>query len=150
MADQRLMQCPNWVYTQDADPVIKPLKEIMEEFCGFALNKALLNPELAEVKNLCQYWNLLEIVNGVATRVMKDLTGQVTYALLVPAAMSIELFKKVHGHNAGHFGFAKILPLFSEHFFWHGMSTEIRNWLKCCELCQWIKRQSALWCAGAK
>ena len=96
-------------------------------------------PELAEVKSLCQHWKLLEIVNGVVTRVMRDLTQQKIYASLVPAAMRIELFKRVHGHDAGHFGYAKIYPLFSERFFWHGMSIDIRNWLKCCALCQRMK-----------
>ena len=70
---------------------------------------------------------------------MSDLTEQKVYARLVPAAMRIELFKRVHGHEAGHFGYAKIYPLFSERFFWHGMSLDIRNWLKCCALCQRIK-----------
>ena len=125
MADQRAMQCPDWVRAQDADPVIKRLKKIMEEFGGVAPNKAQLNSEPAVVKNLCLHWHLLEIVNGVATRIIKDRTGQVTYARLLPTAMCIELFKTVHGHDAGHFGYAKIFPLFSECFFWHGMSTDI-------------------------
>ena len=56
---------------------------------------------------------------------MKDLTDQVTYARLVPAAMRIELYKRVHAQDAGHFGYAKIFPVFSERFFWHGMSTDI-------------------------
>ena len=76
---------------------------------------------------------------GVVKRIMKDLTGRVTYACLVPAAMRVELFKRVHGQDAGHFGYAKIYPLFSERFFWHGMSTDIKNCLTCCELCQRIK-----------
>ena len=62
----------------DADPVLKQLKELMREFGSVAPNSAQLNSEQAEVKNLCQHWNLRELVNGVATRVMKDLTGQLT------------------------------------------------------------------------
>ena len=111
----------------------------MEEYCDVAITKEQLVPELAEVKHLCQHWNLLEIINGVVTRVMHDLTKQKVYARLVPAAMRIELFQRVHGHEAGHFGYAKIYPLFSERFFWHGMSLDIRNWLKCCALCQRMK-----------
>ena len=100
-----------------------------------------LRSEAEEVKNLCKLWNLLEIINGVATPTLKDLTGRKIYACLVPAAMRIELFKRVHGHNAAHFGYAKIYPLFSERFFWHGMATDIRAWLKCCELCQGAKTE---------
>ena len=133
------MQCPDCAHVQGADPVIKRLKVLMEEFEGIAPNKEQLNSELAEVKNLCQYLNLLEIVNGFATRDIKDQTGRKTYARLVPAVMGIELFKRVHGHNTGHFGYAKIYPLFSERYFWHGMATDIGDWLQCCELCQQIK-----------
>ena len=139
LADQRAMQCSDWVRAQDADPVVKRMRELMKEFGGVAPNNAQLISELAEVKSLCQHWNMFEFVNGVVTRVMKDLTGRVTYARLVPAAMRVELFKRVHGQDAGHFGYAKIYPLFSERFFWHGMSTDIKNWLTCCELCQRIK-----------
>ena len=113
---------------RDAEPFIKRLKEIMEEFGGVAPNKAQFNSELALVKNLCRHWNLLEIVNCVVTSMLKDLTSQMTYACLVPSAIPIELFKRVHGHDAGHFGYTKIFPLFSERFFWHGMSTDIRDW----------------------
>ena len=139
LADQRAMQCSDWAHEQDADPVLKHLKALLKEFGSVAPNNAQLISELVEVKSLCQHWNLLELVNDVATRVMKDLTGQVTYARLVPADMCVELFKLVHGQDAGHFGYAKIYLLFSERFFWHGMSTDIRNWLTCYELCQRIK-----------
>ena len=46
LADQCVMQCLDWVRLQDADPVIKRLKEIIEEFGGVAPNKAQLNSEL--------------------------------------------------------------------------------------------------------
>ena len=47
----------------------------------------------------------------VATRALKDLTGRKIYACLVSAAMHLELFKRVHVHDAGHFGYAKIYPI---------------------------------------
>ena len=53
---------------QDADPVIKRMKELMREFGDIAPNKVQLNSELAEVKSFCLHWNLLEIINDVATR----------------------------------------------------------------------------------
>ena len=75
------------------------MRELIEDIGEVAPNKVQLRSELVEVKSLCQHWNLLEKINGVATRVMKDLTGRKTYARLVPAAMGIELFKTVHGHG---------------------------------------------------
>ena len=53
--------------------------------------------------------------------------------------MHIELFKRIHGHDTGHFGYAKIYPLLMECNFWIGKSTDLRDWLKCCALCQRIK-----------
>ena len=67
MADQQAMQCSDWEKSKNADPVIKQLKALMEEFGVIAPNKVQLRSELAEVKSLCQHWKLLEIINGVAT-----------------------------------------------------------------------------------
>ena len=97
----------------------------MREFSDLVPNDVQLGFKAQRVKDLCQHWNLLEIIKGVATCTLKDLTGRKIYARLVPAAMRLELFKRVHGHDAGHFGYAKIYPLFSERFFWHGMVTDI-------------------------
>ena len=59
LADQQRMQCSDWECAQDADPVIKPMKILMEEYGDVATTKDQLLPELAEVKSLCQHWKLL-------------------------------------------------------------------------------------------
>ena len=64
------------------------MKSLMKEYGDVAPTKEQLLLELAEVKNLCQHWNLLEIINGVVTRIMRDLTQQKIYARLVPCALS--------------------------------------------------------------
>ena len=139
LADQDKMSCQDWVKAQTADPAIRRTREILREFGKVTPNKNQLISEMAEVKALCQHWRLLEIIRGVVTRVVGNLAGFKTYARLVPVTMRTELFKRVHGYDTGHFGYAKIYPLFVERFFWHGMSTDIQSWLKCCELCQRIK-----------
>ena len=63
LADQQRMQCSDWERAQDADPVIKHMKSLLEEYGDVAPTKEQLIPELAEVKYLCQHWHLLEIVN---------------------------------------------------------------------------------------
>jgi len=75
-ADQQAIQCSDWEKSQDADPVIKRLKGLMEEFGGVAPNRVQIRSELAEVKSLCQHWNLLEIIYSVVMRTMKDQTGR--------------------------------------------------------------------------
>ena len=77
LADQQSMQCSNWEGAQDADSVIKRMKMLMEEYGDVAPTNEQLLSELAEVKSLCQHWRLLEIINGVVTRVMRDLTYKV-------------------------------------------------------------------------
>ena len=51
------MQCSDWERAQDADPVIKRMKILMEEYGDVAPTKEQLLPELAEVKSLCQHWS---------------------------------------------------------------------------------------------
>ena len=70
------MHCFDREKSQDADPVIKRLKELMKEFEDVAPNKVQLRSEPAEVKSLCQHWNLLEIIYSDAMRTMKDQTGR--------------------------------------------------------------------------
>jgi len=77
-ADQQAIQCSDWEKSQDADPVINRLKVLMEEVGRVAPNTVQLRSKLAEVKSLCQHWNLLEIIYGVATQTMRDQTGRKT------------------------------------------------------------------------
>ena len=92
---------------QGTNPVIKRLKELLEEFKTEAPYNVQLNSEMAEVKYLCSHWNCLEIVRGVVTRVTGDLTGRKIYSHLVPINMRIE-------QDTGRFGYAKMFPLFAK------------------------------------
>ena len=51
------MQCFDWERAQDADPVMKRMKSLLEKYGDVYL---------------CQHWSLLEMINGVATRVISD------------------------------------------------------------------------------
>ena len=53
------------------------MKILLEEYGDVAPTSEQLLSELAEVESLCQHWKLLEIINGVVTRVMRDLTHKV-------------------------------------------------------------------------
>ena len=74
MAGQQSVQCSDGERAQDADPVI--MKILMEEYGDVAPTSEQWLSEL-EVKSLCQHWRLLEIIGGVVTRVMRDLTYKV-------------------------------------------------------------------------
>ena len=139
IAVKAYLKSTDWEKAQMLDPAIKRTRELMKEYESVAPTKVQLKPELMEVKAICQHWNLLEIIKGVVTRTTSDLTGQKSFSRLVPVSMRIEIFKRIHGYDMGHFGYDKIYPLFSERFFWPGMSTDIKTWLNCCEICQKTK-----------
>ena len=52
LAEQHKMQCPDWERAQIADPVIRHMRELMEEFSKVAPNEVQLRSELAGVKHL--------------------------------------------------------------------------------------------------
>ena len=47
LAEQQKMQCSNWEHAQDADPVIKRIKELMREFGEVAPNPVQLRSQTA-------------------------------------------------------------------------------------------------------
>ena len=53
------------------------MKILMEEYGDVVPTNEQLLSELAEVESLCQHWELLGIIGGVVTRVMRDLTYKV-------------------------------------------------------------------------
>ena len=56
------MSCLDWLKAQDAYPAINHTEDLMLEFGNEAPKKRQLNSDIAEVKSLCDHWNLLEIV----------------------------------------------------------------------------------------
>ena len=50
LADQQSMQCSDWERAQDADPVIKRMKILMEEYGDVAPTKEQLLPEWRRLK----------------------------------------------------------------------------------------------------
>jgi hypothetical protein len=40
---------------------------------------------------------------------------------------------------AGHFGAAKCIAALSQHYYWPGLDTEVKNYIACCEVCQRVK-----------
>ena len=64
---QKHMSCTDWKKAQDAYPAIKHMRELIKEFGHGASNKRQLKSAMAELKSLCDHWNLLEIVHCVVT-----------------------------------------------------------------------------------
>ena len=60
LAEQSQMQCSDLECPQDANPVIKRMKEMMKEFGDVSPNDIQLGSKRQGVKDLCKHWNLLK------------------------------------------------------------------------------------------
>ena len=73
-----------------------------------------------------------------------DKDGLLRYgkAIYVPdgGAVREELIRKCHDDVlAGHFGVDKTLELLKRKYHWHGMATEVSDYVKTCDICQRVK-----------
>ena len=83
-------------------------------------------------------YHQLHIKNGVLHRERYvDLPGgrrEKKVALVIPAAMIQDVFKEVHD-KAGHMGVEKTLARLEERAWWPGYTTDVMDWVRCCEVC---------------
>ena len=56
--------------------------------------------------------------------------------VLVPDSLKLQLFMRVHAHEAGHTSYDRVYDLMQARFWWIGMSSDIMEWLKACDTCQ--------------
>ena len=62
--------------------------------------------------------------------------------IFLNASSSLKPLVLQHVHDrpiAGHSGYLKTLHRAKQDFFWKGMKTDVKNHIKCCEVCQRIK-----------
>ena len=58
--------------------------------------------------------------------------------LVVPQGARRMLVGFVHSATS-HLSSRRIYPLFSERFWWPSMGSDLKTWIRCCELCQQVK-----------
>ena len=135
------MTVSGWIDEQRADPVLARMLALKLEYILDAPTKSRLNQEPPEVKQLCQLWADLVFVDGILCRRWRDTaTGTEYLQRLVPSKRRLELFKSLHMRPEGaHLGYDRVYPLVRQRYFWIGVSSDVRQWLKCCAICQQAK-----------
>ena len=90
------------------------------------------------VKGLVQQWDQLEVVHGVLYRKFRPaaMPSKVVWQLVAPACLRRQIFKGLHGTRVGgHLGRDRTLEHVRQHFYWMGMSQDIKHWCAWCETC---------------
>ena len=90
-----------------------------------------------DVKRLWSVWNHLELEDGILKYKWYNAATHTTqHLLLAPQELRKIIFEKLHcDRTAGHFGRRRTTEAVRRRFYWPGMSSHIRRWLKQCDLC---------------
>ncbi|CAF1019611.1 unnamed protein product, partial [Brachionus calyciflorus] len=65
---------------------------------------------------------------------------KLVYQFVVPKSKTKVVFNKLHTSIfGGHLGFEKTFKKIEERFFWPYMNSEIKEWVKSCDICQRLK-----------
>ena len=55
---------------------------------------------------------------------------------MVPEELRLQFFMRIHTFEAGHTSYDQVYDLLRTKIWWWGMSTDVANWLKACNICQ--------------
>ena len=90
-----------------------------------------------DVKRLWSVWNHLDLEDGILKYKWYNAATHTTqHLLLAPQELRKIIFEKLHcDRTAGHFGRRRTTEAVRRRFYWPGMSSHIRRWLKQCDLC---------------
>lgn len=61
------------------------------------------------------------------------------YKICVPYSLRLKLLEKAHLEQ-GHIGVSSMLNILSPQYYWSGIINDVRNYVKCCEICQLNKK----------
>ena len=131
-----------WLQEQKCDPTISTLNSLKRRAPNGKRPEGKERTCLSqELKQLCYLWDSLVMVNGLWCRVFTDpdTEGEIVQRI-VPYRFRRVIFNALHGRpECGHFGYERVHHLASLRFFWIGISSDLRLWLKSCDTCQKIK-----------
>ena len=132
----------DWIIAQKSDPAIRALNHL--KLKAYKNEKPVMREQLSlstEVKQLCYQWHSILKVRGCWSRVTIDPdTQQKIIQKLVPYKFRYAIFQALHGRpETGHFGYDRVYARARDRFFWIGMSVDIKDWLKTCDVCQKVK-----------
>ena len=90
-----------------------------------------------DVKRLWSLWDQLVVVDGLLRYKWLNCVDETWQILLVaPFELRTIIFQKLHcDKTAGHFGRRRTIEAIRRRFYWPGMSSDIRRWVRQCDLC---------------
>ena len=96
-----------------------------------------INAETQEVKTLWGLWETLLVKDGVLYyKWFCEVDGIERLLLVAPKQIRSSIFKELHcNRTAGHFGRRRTIDSIRRRFYWPGMSSHIRLWVKQCNQC---------------
>lgn len=129
------------------------IKELQDNDKGILFIKSHLRngkrPEFIEVsgmgfvvRSLWSQWEILEIKDDILYRNFISVKGQREHAQVVlPFAERRNILQKCHDDKtSGHLGVRKTLEKIRQRFYWPGLQTDVRTYVKGCDFCSRKKR----------
>ena len=129
----------DWAVAQSQCPHISRVLVYVQK--GRAPRPEEVTRESREVKLLLASLPLFELKDAVLlynTPVQNKSEIKWQGRVVVPQSARVELVRFVHRLSA-HLSERRVYPLLRERFWWNSMGTDVRAWLRCCDLCQQIK-----------
>ena len=133
-------QRQKFLTAQDADPDIKYVKQRVLK--GWPKpRKEERMAQSKSVKNLINYYEMLEIKNGILCRRFENEDGtEQILQQIVPRSMRKDILELCHdGRTGGHFGRDRTMNRVRSKFYWFNFHEDVQRWVRSCETCQAVK-----------
>ena len=120
------------IQEQKIDPILKDIYDLCE------------NPERLSQNSCRKFQRIYQLKNGVLHR-RNNVFGIEKFVLCVPLNLVRQILFYAHDSpTAGHFGQRKTYWKVSQNFYWRGMATDVRNYVRSCKECQFRKTRTTL------
>lgn len=126
-------QIKHW---QKLDPDIGRIVSLKSSHTGQP-PRVVIAGDSKNVKSLWSLWDSLIVENGILRYIWHNtIDGSTSRLLVTPPEIRKVVFQKLHSDKvAGHFGRRRTIDAIRKRFFWPGMSSHIRLWVRQCDLC---------------
>ena len=132
---------PAWTreYLRDQQEAVLSLKVILQFKKAGAIRPKWedVSPCDRTVKSLWAQWDQLEIHDRVLCRRWEEESGaRVSYQIILPRDLRDTALKAHHDHTtASHRGINKTLAAVRSRYYWPGLTTQVKRWVRICHEC---------------
>ncbi|CAI5692446.1 unnamed protein product [Oreochromis niloticus] len=122
---------------QEADPLLKDFLVYWRRQSPPSSEERSQLPKPVMV--LLRQWDRLVEKDGILYRcILRPGGGEEALQLVLPEALKPETLRQLH-QDHGHQGIERTTELVRQRCYWPGMSSDIKQWVQCCERCQVAK-----------